>query len=53
MEKITFAPPLHGTTNVTLDFIEKLAGVTPGNLNYVKPFSGGSEAIECALKFVR
>ena len=53
MKKITFAPPLHGTTNVTLDFIEKLAGVTPGNLNYVKPFSGGSEAIECALKFVR
>ena len=53
MKKITFAPPLHGTTNVTLDFIEKLAGVTPGNLNYVKPFSGGSEAIECAIKFVR
>lgn len=53
MEKITFAPPLHGTTNVTLDFIEKLASVTPGNLNYIKPFSGGSEAIECAIKFVR
>jgi len=53
MEKITFAPPLHATTNVTLDFIEKLAGVTPGNLNYIKPFSGGSEAIECAIKFVR
>lgn len=53
MEKITFAPPLHGTTNVTLDFIEKLAAVTPGNLNFIKPFSGGSEAIECALKFVR
>jgi adenosylmethionine-8-amino-7-oxononanoate aminotransferase len=53
MEKITFAPPLHGTTNVTLDFIEKLADVTPGNLNFVKPFSGGSEAIECAIKFVR
>ena len=53
MEKITFAPPLHGTTSVTLDFIEKLADVTPGSLNYVKPFSGGSEAVECALKFVR
>lgn len=53
MEKITFAPPLHATTNVTLDFIEKLAGVTPGNLNYIKPFSGGSEAVECAIKFVR
>jgi adenosylmethionine-8-amino-7-oxononanoate aminotransferase len=53
MEKITFAPPLHATTNVTLDFIEKLGQVTPGNLNYIKPFSGGSEAVECALKFVR
>ena len=53
MEKITFAPPLHGTTNVTLDFIEKLAAVTPGDLNFIKPFRGGSEAIECALKFVR
>jgi len=53
MEKITFAPPLHATTSVTLDFIEKLAGVTPGNLNFIKPFSGGSEAVECALKFVR
>ena len=53
MEKITFAPPLHGTTNVTLDFIEKLGQVTPGNLNYIKPFSGGSEAVECAMKFVR
>jgi adenosylmethionine-8-amino-7-oxononanoate aminotransferase len=53
MEKITFAPPLHAMTNVTLDFIEKLGQVTPGNLNYIKPFSGGSEAVECALKFVR
>ena len=53
MEKITFAPPLHGTTNVTLDFIEKLGQVTPGNLNYIKTFSGGSEAVECAMKFVR
>jgi len=53
MKKITFAPPLHGTTSVTLDFVEKLAGVTPGNLNFIKPFSGGSEAVECALKFVR
>ena len=53
MGKLTFAPPLHGTTNVTLDFIEKLGSVTPENLNYIKPFSGGSEAVESALKFVR
>jgi adenosylmethionine-8-amino-7-oxononanoate aminotransferase len=53
METMTFAPPLHGISDVTLDFIEKLGSVTPGNLKYVKPFSGGSEAIEAAMKFVR
>jgi len=53
LEKLTFAPPLHGITNVALDFVEKLSSVTPDSLNYVKPFSGGSEAVESALKFVR
>ncbi len=53
MEKITFAPPLHGVAQVTLDFVEKLASVTPGSLNYVKPYSGGSESTESAMKFVR
>ncbi len=53
MDQITFAPPLHGISNVALDFIEKLGSVTPENLNYIKPFSGGSEATESAMKFVR
>jgi adenosylmethionine-8-amino-7-oxononanoate aminotransferase len=53
MERIAFAPPLHGIADVTLDFIEKIGAVTPGNLKYVKPFSGGSEATEAAMKFVR
>src|SRR6185437_16830299 len=53
MEKITFAPPLISTTNVTLDLVEKLGEVTPGNLKFVKPFSGGSEAVEAALKCTR
>jgi len=53
MEKMTFAPPLHGIADVTLDFIERLGTVTPGNLKYVKGFSGGSEATESAMKFVR
>jgi adenosylmethionine-8-amino-7-oxononanoate aminotransferase len=53
LDTLTFAPPLHGTTNVALDFVEKLGSVTPENLNYVKSFSGGSEAVESALKFVR
>jgi adenosylmethionine-8-amino-7-oxononanoate aminotransferase len=36
-----------------LDFVEKLGSVAPGRLKYVKPLSGGSEAVECALKFTR
>src|SRR3954471_8297475 len=45
MEKMTFAPPLHGIADVTLDFVEKLGSVAAGDLKYCKPFSGGSEAI--------
>ena len=53
MDKITFAPPLHGISDVTLEFIEKLGSVTPDNLNFIKPYSGGSESTESALKFSR
>jgi 4-aminobutyrate aminotransferase-like enzyme len=53
LDRMTFAPPLHGTTDIALDFIEKLASVTPGNLNYIKGFSGGSESVEAAMKFAR
>src|SRR5271157_4278698 len=53
MAKMTFAPPLHGIADVTLDFVERMGSVTPGSLKYVKPFSGGSEAVESAIKFVR
>ena len=53
MEIMSFAPPLHAISDVTLDLVEKLGSVAPGNLNYVKPFSGGSESVEAALKFTR
>jgi adenosylmethionine-8-amino-7-oxononanoate aminotransferase len=53
MEQITFAPPIHATSDVALDLVERLGAVAPGDLNYVKPFSGGSESIEAALKFAR
>ena len=43
-EKLAFAPPMHGTSDVTLDFVEKIGSVTPGDLNFVKAFSGGSES---------
>lgn len=53
MERMTFAPPLHGIANVTLDFVERLGSICPGNLRFVKPFTGGSEAVESAFKFAR
>ena len=53
MEQLSFAPPMHGIADVTLDFVERLGSVTPENLNFVKPFSGGSESIEAAMKFTR
>ena len=53
MDRMSFAAPMHGIADVTLDFIEKLGDVTPGDLNFVKPFSGGSESIESAIKFTR
>jgi len=53
MEKLTLAPPLHSITQVALDFVEKVGEVAPAGLNFVKAFSGGSEAVESALKFAR
>ena len=53
LERLSFAPPMHGTADVSLDFVERLGAVTPGALNFIKSFSGGSESIEAALKFAR
>jgi adenosylmethionine-8-amino-7-oxononanoate aminotransferase len=53
MEILTLAPPLHSIAEISLQFIEKLGKMTPGNLNYIKSFSGGSESIEAALKYMR
>jgi adenosylmethionine-8-amino-7-oxononanoate aminotransferase len=53
LEKLSFAPPMHGTCDVTLDFVEKLGSLTPGDLNFIKSFSGGSESMEAAIKFTR
>jgi len=52
-EILTFAPPLHGISRITLDFNEKLGSVSPEGMEYIKSFSGGSEAVESSLKFVR
>jgi adenosylmethionine-8-amino-7-oxononanoate aminotransferase len=53
IDRLTFAPPLHSISDVAIEFIDRLGSITPGRLNYIKPFSGGSEAVECAIKFAR
>jgi adenosylmethionine-8-amino-7-oxononanoate aminotransferase len=53
LQRLAFAPPMHGISDVALDLVETLGAVAPGDLNFVKSFSGGSESIEAALKFAR
>ncbi len=53
VETLSLAPPMHGVSDVTLDFVERLSEITPDGLNFVKPYSGGSEAVESAIKFTR
>ena len=53
VERMSLAPPMHGTADVSLDFVERVGQVTPGSLNFVKALSGGSESIEAAMKFAR
>lgn len=45
MQQLTFAGPVHGISDVTLEFADKLGSITPGNLNYIKGFSDGSKSI--------
>ena len=53
MEKMTFCPPLHSVSDITLELVDKIGTLTPENLNFVKTYSGGSESIESAFKFSR
>ncbi len=53
LERITFAPPLHATNTVAVELANKVAAITPGDLNTVKLLSGGSEATEAAMKLAR
>jgi adenosylmethionine-8-amino-7-oxononanoate aminotransferase len=53
LDKMTFAPPMHSISSVTLDFVEKLGEVTPGDLNFIKSYCSASEAMESAIKWTR
>src|SRR4051812_41281520 len=40
-------------TEISRELAKKIAAVTPGDLNRVYPVSGGSEAVEAAIRFAR
>jgi adenosylmethionine-8-amino-7-oxononanoate aminotransferase len=50
LDRVAFAPPLHGVTPPAVELASLLAEIAPGDLNTVKLLSGGSEAMETALK---
>jgi len=52
LDRVAFAPPLHGVTPPAVELASRLAEIAPGDLNTVKLLSGGSEAMETALKIV-
>jgi adenosylmethionine-8-amino-7-oxononanoate aminotransferase len=53
LERLHFAPPLHGTTPVALELVEALLQFAPQGMGAVKLLSGGSEATEAAMKLAR
>lgn len=53
IDTMTFTPPMHSISQVSLDFVERLGQVAPGDLNFVKSFCSASEAMECAIKWTR
>ncbi|GAB4461269.1 MAG: aspartate aminotransferase family protein [Anaerolineae bacterium] len=50
LERLTFAPPLASTNPPALRLAERLSALTPPQFNLVKFASGGSEAVENAIK---
>ena len=53
MQRLSFAPPLHGTNDRALELAQLLFQFAPPKLNTVKFLSGGSEATEAAMKLTR
>ncbi len=53
LQALSFAPPLHGTNPRAIELAESLRQITPAGIGSVKFLSGGSEAVETALKLAR
>ncbi|HWM06832.1 MAG TPA: aminotransferase class III-fold pyridoxal phosphate-dependent enzyme [Actinophytocola sp.] len=53
LQKLTFMPPLHGTNRNALGLADGLVKLAPEGISSVKLLSGGSEAVECAIRLSR
>lgn len=53
LDRLAFAPPLHATSAPAVELAKLVAEITPGDLDTVKLLSGGSEAVEVAMKVAR
>ena len=53
MERLCFAPTLHGGNSRAIELSAVLADLAPGDLSTVKLLSSGSEATETAMKLCR
>jgi adenosylmethionine-8-amino-7-oxononanoate aminotransferase len=53
LKRLSFAPPLHGTTPPALELTSLLLKLAPEGVTAVKLLSGGSEATEAAMKLAR
>lgn len=53
LERLAFAPPLHGTNPAALELTASLLRIAPAGVTAVKLLSGGSEATEAAMKLAR
>jgi adenosylmethionine-8-amino-7-oxononanoate aminotransferase len=53
LERLEFCSPILSTNTRAVEYVDMLAKVTPPGLTTIKLLSGGSEAIETAIKLVR
>lgn len=53
LDRLPFAPVMHGTNAVAVQLANLLAEIAPGDLNTVKFECGGSEVTEAAIKMAR
>ena len=52
-DKVSFVAPLHGVSDISIEYAKRLIEITPDKLKTIKFLTSGSEAIETAIKFMR